>query len=39
VADEPATGGVEDDDVAAGGHGGEDVVAPRVLVLQGVDGE
>lgn len=39
VADEPAAGGAEDDDVAAGGHGSHDAVAPRGLSLQGVHGE
>jgi len=39
VADEPAPRGAEDDDVAAGGHGGHDAVAPRGLALQGVHGE
>jgi hypothetical protein len=39
VADEPTPRGAEDDDVAAGGHGGHDAVAPRGLALQGVHGE
>jgi len=39
VADEPAAGGAEDDDVASGSHGGDDAVAPRGLALQGVHGE
>lgn len=39
VANEPAAGGAEHDDVAAGGHGGDDAVAPRSVALQRVHGE
>lgn len=39
VADEPAAGGAEHDDVAAGRHGRHHAVAPRGLPLQRVHGE
>lgn len=39
VADEPSAGGAEDDDVAAGRHGGDHAMAPRRVPLEGIDGE
>lgn len=39
VADEPALGGADKDDVVAGGHAGDDAVALGGVALKEVDGE
>lgn len=39
MADDPSTAGAEEDDIVAGGHGGDDAMALGGVALERVDGE